>query len=114
MERDHRDKPRHLRLVPKREQRRDEHVQRALKLMDEQLDRRWTVSELARHVGLSRPAFARRFKESTGKSPLRYLANKRMERAAGHLGRPEAARELVDVCAELVAPPAGRGQVVPR
>ena len=38
----------------------------------------------------------------------------RMERAAGHLGRPEAARELVDVCTELVAPPAGRGQVVPR
>jgi len=38
----------------------------------------------------------------------------RMEQAAGHLGRPEAARELVDVCAELVAPPAGRGQVVPR
>ena len=38
----------------------------------------------------------------------------RMERAAGGLGRPEAARELVDVCAELVAPPAGRGQVVPR
>ena len=38
----------------------------------------------------------------------------RMERAAGGLGRPEAARELVDVCAELVAPPARRGQVVPR
>ncbi len=38
----------------------------------------------------------------------------RMERAAGHLGRPEAARELVDLCAELVAPPSGRGQVVPR
>jgi UDP-N-acetylglucosamine--N-acetylmuramyl-(pentapeptide) pyrophosphoryl-undecaprenol N-acetylglucosamine transferase len=38
----------------------------------------------------------------------------RMERAAGGLGRPEAARELVDLCAELVAPPAGRGQVVPR
>jgi len=38
----------------------------------------------------------------------------RMERAAGGLGRPEAARELVDLCAELVAPPTGRGQVVPR
>jgi len=39
-------------------------------------------------------------------------ALRRMERAAGELGRPEAARELVDVCAELVAGP--RGQVVPR
>jgi len=38
----------------------------------------------------------------------------RMERAAGGLGRPEAARELVDVCAELVAGPTSRGQVVPR
>jgi len=38
----------------------------------------------------------------------------RMERSAGHLGRPEAARELVDLCAELVAPPTGRRQVVPR
>jgi len=38
----------------------------------------------------------------------------RMERSAGHLGRPEAARELVDVCAELVAGPSGRGQMVPR
>ena len=50
---------------------------------------------------------------------LRQLASEperlqRMERAAGGLGRPEAARELVDLCAELVAPPAGRGQVVPR
>lgn len=38
----------------------------------------------------------------------------RMERAAGHLGRPEAARELVDTCAELVDGPSSRGQVVPR
>jgi len=38
----------------------------------------------------------------------------RMERAAGHLGRPEAARELVDTCAELVAGASGRDQVVPR
>jgi UDP-N-acetylglucosamine--N-acetylmuramyl-(pentapeptide) pyrophosphoryl-undecaprenol N-acetylglucosamine transferase len=38
----------------------------------------------------------------------------RMERAAGALGRPEAARELVDLCAELVAPPTGRSQMVPR
>jgi hypothetical protein len=38
----------------------------------------------------------------------------RMERAAGALGRPEAARELVDLCAELVAPPTSRSQMVPR
>ena len=46
------------------------------------LDKRWTVTMLARKVGLSRPAFARRFVEATGVSPLRYLTRCRMERAA--------------------------------
>jgi UDP-N-acetylglucosamine--N-acetylmuramyl-(pentapeptide) pyrophosphoryl-undecaprenol N-acetylglucosamine transferase len=42
-------------------------------------------------------------------------ALRRMERAAGQLGRPEAARELVDVCSELVAGHLGpSGQVVSR
>lgn len=79
------DKPRHLRLVhsdTSEPARRDEHVHKAIELMATQLDKRWTVSELARRVGLSRPAFARRFKEATGRSPLRHLAHKRMERAA--------------------------------
>ena len=60
----------------------DPQVERAIELMGQELDRRWTVSELARRVGLSRPAFARRFKDSTGRSPLRHLARERMARAA--------------------------------
>jgi UDP-N-acetylglucosamine--N-acetylmuramyl-(pentapeptide) pyrophosphoryl-undecaprenol N-acetylglucosamine transferase len=61
--------------------------------------------------------------ELTGESLARTLqalaaepeAIRRMERSAGHLGRPEAARELVDVCAELVARPVGpSGQVMSR
>lgn len=65
---------------------------------------------------------ARMFRESelTGgvlASQLILLADdpelvRRMERAAGELGRPEAAQELVDVCSELLAAP--RRQVVPR
>lgn len=46
------------------------------------LSERWTVSKLARRVGLSRPAFARRFVEQTGQSPVRYLTSARMQRAA--------------------------------
>jgi AraC-like DNA-binding protein len=46
------------------------------------LEARWTVSKLARRVGLSRPAFARRFVAQTGQSPLRYLTRARMLRAA--------------------------------
>jgi UDP-N-acetylglucosamine--N-acetylmuramyl-(pentapeptide) pyrophosphoryl-undecaprenol N-acetylglucosamine transferase len=60
--------------------------------------------------------------EVTGESLARTLRTlaadpeglRRMERAAGHLGRPEAARELVDVCAELVEPVGPSGQVVSR
>jgi UDP-N-acetylglucosamine--N-acetylmuramyl-(pentapeptide) pyrophosphoryl-undecaprenol N-acetylglucosamine transferase len=60
--------------------------------------------------------------ELTGESLARTLRTlaadpeglRRMERAAGHLGRPEAARELVDVCAELVEPVGPSGQVVSR
>jgi transcriptional regulator GlxA family with amidase domain len=77
-------KRKHLRLVhdSARKPRRDERVHEAIELMGRELAKRWTVSELARRVGLSRPAFARRFKESTGESPLRHLVRKRMERAA--------------------------------
>jgi AraC-like DNA-binding protein len=46
---------------------------------------RWTVTRLARAVGLSRAAFARRFSAATGESPLRYLAELRLALAATSL-----------------------------
>jgi transcriptional regulator GlxA family with amidase domain len=64
----------------------DAQIERAIALMRTSLDKRWTVASLARAVGLSRPAFARRFVASTGVSPLRFLTGLRMERAA-HLLR---------------------------
>lgn len=60
----------------------DPAVQKALSLMRAELAGRWTVTRLARRVGLSRPVFARRFVAETGVSPLRYLTQRRMERAA--------------------------------
>lgn len=45
-------------------------------------DREWTVSKLARHVGLSRSAFAAAFLEVTGEPPIKFLTRARMERAA--------------------------------
>jgi transcriptional regulator GlxA family with amidase domain len=60
----------------------DPQVERAIALMHQSLGTRWTVTMLARKVGLSRPAFARRFVASTGHSPLKYLTRLRMERAA--------------------------------
>jgi AraC-like DNA-binding protein len=63
-------------------------VQRAISIMDADLSRRWTAAQVARAVGLSRAAFARRFVEQTGTSPLRHLARRRMERAAELLADP--------------------------
>nr|WP_087575495.1 AraC family transcriptional regulator [Sphingomonas sp. CDS-1] len=45
-------------------------------------DRPWTVAHLARHVGLSRSAFAAAFHEVIGESPIAFLTRNRMERAA--------------------------------
>ena len=76
----------HLRLVPppRRLDRSsaDEQVDKAQQLLREDLRSRWTVTSLARRVGLSRPVFARRFREATGRSPMKYLAEQRMQRAA--------------------------------
>lgn len=90
------DTPRHLRLVKNdARDRRDERVARAIDLMHEQLAARWTVEKLAKRVGLSRPAFARKFVESTGRSPMRYLTDARMERAAELLrGSPDRLAQI--------------------
>ena len=50
--------------------------------MDADISRRWTVEALSRAVALSRPVFARQFVQHTGVSPGRYLAGRRMGRAA--------------------------------
>ncbi|UGQ12111.1 AraC family transcriptional regulator [Yinghuangia sp. ASG 101] len=63
----------------------DTEVAKVLAAMHEDPGRRWTLDELARTSGLSRSAFAGRFKRSLGESPLRYLTLRRMELAAHHL-----------------------------
>lgn len=57
-------------------------VERALELLNADLSKFWTVELLARAVGLSRPVFAREFVRVLGLSPMRYLTQQRMERAA--------------------------------
>jgi AraC-like DNA-binding protein len=70
---------------------RDTRVERALELLNADISKRWTVEVLARKVGLSRPAFARRFLEVLGLSPMRYLTQKRMQVAASILLGTDAA-----------------------
>jgi AraC-like DNA-binding protein len=64
---------------------RDEHVGRALAAMHRDPARPWTVASLAQVAHLSRAAFAQRFVELTGDSPIAYLAEHRMRLAASML-----------------------------
>lgn len=60
----------------------DGRVLKAIALMQAEPGKRWTVELLARAVGLSRAAFARRFEGASGMTPLRYLTQYRMLLAA--------------------------------
>lgn len=62
----------------------------ALSAMHADPARDWTVADLAQIAGMSRSAFADRFVEVVGQTPLRYLAAWRLERAADALKRGEA------------------------
>ena len=68
----------------------DERIGGALRLMHGDAGRHWTVDGLARAVGMSRSAFAARFKELVGASPLDYLLRWRMQLAREALRRNEA------------------------
>jgi AraC-like DNA-binding protein len=60
---------------------RDNDVARALEAIHEAPGSPWTVETLARVALASRSAFAKRFRETVGDSPARYLARIRMEHA---------------------------------
>jgi len=60
---------------------RDEPIGRALVALHTAPERDWTVAELAREVGLSRAAFARRFTTKVGETPLGYLRKLRLDLA---------------------------------
>ena len=61
----------------------DKQIGEALRLMHAEPSRAWTVVELARCVAMSRSAFAERFKDLVGETPLDHLTQWRMVRAAG-------------------------------
>ena len=60
----------------------DPQIGPALRLMHADVARRWTVAELGAAVGLSRSAFAQRFRRLVGQPPLDYLLGWRMAAAA--------------------------------
>jgi AraC-like DNA-binding protein len=54
----------------------------ALSLINSHLEQRWSLARLAAKVNMSRSAFAAEFLASVGEPPMRYLAGRRMARAA--------------------------------
>jgi AraC-like DNA-binding protein len=59
----------------------DRRLQRAIRAIHADLQRPWTVEEMAREAGLSRSSFAANFRTVVGEAPLDYLTGWRMYRA---------------------------------
>jgi AraC-like DNA-binding protein len=71
----------------------------ALKAMHERIEHPWTVMALASAAGMSRSAFAMRFKVLIGEAPLEYLTRWRMYKA-GRLLRDDT-RKLYEVASSV-------------
>jgi AraC-like DNA-binding protein len=67
----------------------------ALRLMHEDPGYGWTIVSLAARAGVSRAAFARRFSEVVGESPMAYLTGWRLTVAADLLRQGDATLEAV-------------------
>ncbi len=65
----------------------DKQIGRAIVLIQRHPARDWTVASLADGVAMSRSAFAARFKELVGESPMRYITRWRMNLALTWLKR---------------------------
>jgi AraC-like DNA-binding protein len=63
----------------------DKQISAAITAMHENPGYRWTLQELAERAGMSRSAFALRFKEKVGTSAMEYLTRWRMRRAGDKL-----------------------------
>jgi AraC-like DNA-binding protein len=76
---------------------RDPSIGRALALLHKEPAHPWTLSSLARRVGLSRTRFADRFRHFLGESPMAYLAQWRLRLGA------EILQSTEDSVAEVAA-----------
>ena len=63
----------------------DPQIARALRLIRERPEHPWSVPEIAAAVGMSRSAFAERFRVALGETPIQNLTRYRLARAAEYL-----------------------------
>ena len=73
----------------------DPQVGAALNAIHDSVDTPWTVESLAEVAGMSRSAFAVRFKELLGQTPLEYVTEWRMQKAMQFLQQRD--KKLTDV-----------------
>ncbi len=64
---------------------RDQQIGRALSAIHDEPARDWKVEDLAEVAGMSRSAFAAKFSDIVGQTPLKYLSTWRLDLAADHL-----------------------------
>lgn len=69
---------------------RDPQIAAAIALIHNQPERAWTIGGLAAEVALSRSAFAARFRQLVGESPVRYVTRTRLTHAAALLRSTDA------------------------
>jgi AraC-like DNA-binding protein len=77
----------------------DPAIHEALSILHRRIAHPWTVSALAKTVGLSRSGFAARFTTLVGEPPLQYLARWRMGRAAELLR--ETRRRIAEIAQDV-------------
>lgn len=77
----------------------DPRIEASLLAMHRSAGRPWTVAELAVEAGMSRSAFAQRFKQLTGEGPMEHLTRWRMQQARELL--LETDRTVGDVAASI-------------
>ena len=73
----------------------DPQIGAALNAIHDNVDRPWTVESLAEAAGMSRSAFAARFKKLLGQTPLDYVTRWRMQKAIQLL--PQRDKKLVEI-----------------
>ena len=74
---------------------RDPVVRRALESLHAEIEKSWTLEELARRAGTSRSVLAERFKSLMGCPPMQYLSKWRLQVAAHCLTQPHEATAAV-------------------
>ena len=81
----------------------DQRLMAAVAAMTNTPERNWTVQQLATLASMSRSAFAARFRDQFGESPMQMLTRIRLKAAAGRLSKGEP----MEICSES----AGYGSV---